>query len=447
MQAVKAVQISYEPTGGVLSLLEAFRDMVNYCIRTGLEKNVSSRFSLQNEVYHDLSSFGLHSWYSLSAVEVATGILKNYRKAKRRQRNVRLPCATKLMAKLGNQGYKIVDGKLRLPIKPREYFYVPLHKRARHFLSDAALKLGSVTLTACTVSVVFSKDVEVAEPKSYLAYDTNERSIDGASVEEGSELTVKSHDLSKVSEIRHGYFERVRKLQAKYSKDRRLAKKIQRKWFANQNNKVNTALHQLSSAVVREAKTKRQGIILEDLRHIRDSVNKKVFGVNKFNGKIQRISKHSKMLKRRLNSWSFRKLQSFIEYKTLWEGVKVVKVNPRNTSRVCAICGCVMQDLKAKTLGCCGTDRHVNACLNMLKIQNESLRFGLDRSAHVVVISSLNKAMSQSGEVAPTSSTEGVTEPCVSSDAVSLNEGKCRSCVSLLFSVFTDSYCLALAEE
>lgn len=84
-------------------------------------------------------------------------------------------------------------------------------------------------------------------------------------------------------------------------------------------------------------------------------------------GKVQQIGKHSKRLKRQLNSWPFRRLQSFIQYKALWEGIKVVHVNARNSSRVCAICGCVMQDLKAKALGCCGTDRHLNAALNLLK--------------------------------------------------------------------------------
>jgi putative transposase len=399
MQAVKTVQIPYEPTRSVTGLLEFFKDMVNYCIHVGLEKKLTSRLGLQGEVYHQLSGFGLHSWYSLSAIEVATVILKNYRKATRRRQNFRVPRATKLVAKLGNQGYGVVDSKLRIPIRPREYFYVPLHKRAALFLSDVTLKLGSVTLTACMVSVVFSKTTDIAEPKSYVAYDTNERSIDGAGIGKDGDLIVESHDLSGVSETRHEYFERVRRVQAKYAKDRRVARKIQRKWFTNQNRKVNTILHQASSTIVKQARSNEHGIILEDLRYIRNAVNRKILASNTFNQRIQRISQHSKNLKRRLNSWSFRKLQSFIEYKALWEGVKVVKVNPRNTSRICAVCGCAMQDPKAKALECCRTDRHLNACLNLLKTQDESLRFRLDRSTCVAVISPLNKAMSRSGEV------------------------------------------------
>jgi len=411
MQAVKTVQIQYEATGSVLSLLEAAKDMVNYCIRVGLEKNITSRFKLSNEVYPYLRRLGFHTWYYLSAIEVAASILKNYRKVKRRQRNARVPRATKLMAKLGNQGYRVVDGKLRLPIKPREYFYVPMYKRAAQFLSDAALKLGSVTLTACTISVTFSKTAEITEPKSYAAYDTNECSIDGASLKEDKELVSESYDLSRVSETRHGYFERVRTVQARYSKDKRVVTKIQRKWFTKQNNKVNAVLHEVSSTIVRRAKDNDQGIILEDLKNICRAINKKVLAVNKFNGKTQRISKYPKRLKRRLNSWSFHRLQSFIEYKALWEGVKVVKVNPRNTSRVCAVCGCIMRDPKAKTLECCGISRHLNACLNLLKTQDEMLRFGMDRSANVAVIRPLKKAVSQSGEGNSRASPEELLEP------------------------------------
>ena len=57
------------------------------------------------------------------------------------------------------------------------------------------LKMGSITLTACKVVVVFSKTAEVMEPMEYVAYDLNEESIDGASVENGK-LTIKSYNPS-----------------------------------------------------------------------------------------------------------------------------------------------------------------------------------------------------------------------------------------------------------
>jgi len=134
------------------------------------------------------------------------------------------------------------------------------------------------------------------------------------------------------------------------------------------------------------------------LKHIRRAVNRKVMSVNKFNGKIQPISKHSKKLKRRLNSWNFRKLQNFVEYKSNWEGVKTIYVSAKNTSKFCSICGC---NIEPREQNCpkCGINRHLNAALNLLKTQDERVRFALDRSSDVAVNRSLNKAESKRGEV------------------------------------------------
>jgi len=135
-KAVRAVSIPYQPPEDVLRLLEAFRNMVNYCIRVGLEKGITSRFRLTREVYHRLMEYGYHSWYVLSAIEVATVILKNYRKAKRRNGRVKAPRARRLMAKIGNQAVKVGNGMLRIPLKPRQYLHIQLYKRARDLLEE-----------------------------------------------------------------------------------------------------------------------------------------------------------------------------------------------------------------------------------------------------------------------------------------------------------------------
>jgi len=40
-----------------------------------------------------------------------------------------------------------------------------------------------------------------------------------------------------------------------------------------------------------------------------------------------------------LSSWSFSQLRAFTEYKALREGIPVICVDPRNTSRTCPACG------------------------------------------------------------------------------------------------------------
>lgn len=43
----------------------------------------------------------------------------------------------------------------------------------------------------------------------------------------------------------------------------------------------------------------------------------------------------SAKLNRRLHAWNFRKLQMYIEYKANLEGIPVVYVEPKNTSKKC----------------------------------------------------------------------------------------------------------------
>jgi len=384
MLAIKAVEVSYRPSEDIIKLLEDFKSMVNYCIHIGLEKGISSRFRLSEEVYRKLMMCGYHSWYVLGAIEVATVILKNYRKAKRKRRNVRKPYAKRLMAKLGNQAYKIIGDKLRIPIKPGQYFYVELHKRVLEFLSNATLRLGSVTLTASKVVLTFVKTAEVAEPRGYVAFDINEKSVDGVA----SNGKPVRYDLTRIYEINSNLFEKIRKFQRKTANDRRIQKKVMSKWYRKRNNRVEAILHKISKEIVENAKAEGYGIILENLKGIKKAVNRKTWRINQFNGKAQRISIHSKRLKRRLNQACMRKLQYFIKYKALWEGVKVIEVNPKGTSSECSICGCKLEYLNVCLARCpkCGLlDRQLNAAVNVLKTQDELLRFRRDRWADVVV--------------------------------------------------------------
>jgi transposase len=82
--------------------------------------------------------------------------------------------------------------------------------------------------------------------------------------------------------------------------------------------------------------------------------------------KIEKISEKSKFMKFRLNSFPFRKIQFYIQYKCLINGSPVYFVNPKNTSKICFRCGGLINS--SKNCPNCGLDRDINACLNILKM-------------------------------------------------------------------------------
>jgi len=315
MRAVKAVKQNIQPIPELDGLLESFRSMVNYCIHVGLENNITSRFQLINIVYHDLCN-GLHTWYILSAAEKACAILKNYRKAMHKNPDTQKPYVRKPFVSIGTKGYKIADGKLKVTLKPRQYLFVSLNKHTLKVLSEPDLKFGSITLTARTVAIAFSKEPAMVEPSGYIGVDRNLDNVTTAS----SNGEVVRYDLSEATRIKATY----REVKSHFRRnDTRIRQRIFRKYGVKQRNKVNQILHHVSKDIVGKAKENQFGIILENLKGIR-----KLYRKGNGQGRNYRS---------RLNGWSFYELQRQTEYKAEWEGVKVVYVDARGTSSNCPI--------------------------------------------------------------------------------------------------------------
>jgi IS605 OrfB family transposase len=124
--------------------------------------------------------------------------------------------------------------------------------------------------------------------------------------------------------------------------------------------------HVISKTIVETAKRTGRGIAHEDLKGIRG-----------------RIRARGGDARNRLSGWSFHQLFSFLAYKAEDAGVPVVQVDPKNTSRMCSVCGHVeksnrrsQSEFRCKA---CGHDSHadVNAALNIRALANRNVATGL----------------------------------------------------------------------
>ncbi len=79
--------------------------------------------------------------------------------------------------------------------------------------------------------------------------------------------------------------------------------------------------HCISKKLVAKARAARKALALEDLTGIRER------------GTVRRAQRRAR------HTWAFRQLRSCIAYKAAQAGVRVILVDPRNTSRTCAVCG------------------------------------------------------------------------------------------------------------
>ena len=66
--------------------------------------------------------------------------------------------------------------------------------------------------------------------------------------------------------------------------------------------------------------------------------NVSIIRLEKLSG-IRQTTRTSRKNEKNLHTWSFYRLAQYIEYKAIWEGIKVEFVNPKYTSQTCPACG------------------------------------------------------------------------------------------------------------
>jgi len=362
VEVVLGVPFGYEKTEALQRLLEDFRDMINFCIEKALENNVTSFAKLRKLVYEEWKRrWDYSTHFCHSACKVASSMLKSWRRKVRRGEADpdRPPKARKLFIRFDPQLTKFEGDRLRVSVKPRQFIYVRLKhgEYQRRFIEEwkrGKLKVGEILMDGEKVFIPFRKEVDLSNPRDWLAIDINESNVTGVS--SNPHVLRIEHDLRTIHTT---YYEVKRRIQ-KLSKHKPLtSKKLMEKYSGRERRKTHDLCHKIAKAVVEFAKEHGLGIILEDLRGIRKRIN------------------YGRSLNRRLHSWNFRKLQFFIEYKAKLNGLPVIYVNPHKTSSLCPICGGRLAPKGRRLMKCkkCGyeNDRDVIACLNMLRMRGVSV--------------------------------------------------------------------------
>jgi putative transposase len=329
--------------------------MLNDCIRIRLAENVTSLKALSLKAYKQLSGYDVASYYKLCAISAATGILRNYRKAKRKGRDVKEPYAWRLRLTTC-YGFKIRDGELSLPIHAKEHVRISLNQHVQATINGFTLR--SVTLTEDRLSIAYANEVQQLQPRGLIGIDRN---LDNVTIA-ATDGTVQQHDLIEATRAKAVY----RDVRSHFKRnDVRIRREISGKYGRKQRDRVKQILHHASKLIVEEAKAKQCGIAMERLTGIR-----RLYRRGNWQGRWYRG---------RMNSWSYAELQRQIEYKAKWEGLPVIYVHPHGTSSRCSICGEHMKPEENRILRCpsCGytVDRDVNAAKNILAAGR--LRFGL----------------------------------------------------------------------
>ncbi len=330
--------------------------MVNRGIREALEKNLTARGSLNKYSETLAREYRVNGSHARRAMELALSLDKGHRRRLRKGVTGRVPYCLRPFLHADDATFHLdpSTGHVRLSLRNGEWagFDIRLSDHHRATLERGELKQLRLTLGRA-VLIIERAVPEPYPPKTVLALDTNERSLDGVALSSRRAVPV-TVPYPEVSRIQHRHFVSRRKLGRKKAHDRRVGRRLGGREGRREHARVSQLLHLVSKGLVETSRRRQAAIILEDLH-------------------LPRGGGRSRRLRRRLSSWPQRELHRQIEYKAEERGVPIIRVNPRYTSKTCPRCGEVKERRnrvgRVFVCGRCGwrCDRQLNAGLNICR--------------------------------------------------------------------------------
>ena len=311
------------PEGGeglLVEFLKAYRDAVQ-CIIDGIWglEEVPSRRKLHEVFYGKLRKLGFRAHHVSEIYKRAREVVKAVKEGGGSK-----PVLRRLTARVSTYDYRVdFDAKvLRVAVLDNRWveLKLKLHKHLSKYL-DGSWSLGEVQLSyrggRVHVYLTFSKEVLLREPRAVMGVDLNFNNItytvvglDGNLVSMG---VIPFRGLSRALHLK----KLAERLQERYPRSWRFlrwAKGARSRWLRRARNVLTDSSHYVAKRVVKVAKEYSAAIALEDLEKLKN------------NKKSSRLSWESHL-------WCYRRVQTYVEYKALVEGVRVVYVGPKGTSK------------------------------------------------------------------------------------------------------------------
>jgi len=327
----------------LLRTLEQFNAACNAIAAVAFAATCAGKLDLQKLVYYDTrAQFGLSAQMTIRAI---SKVSEAYKRDKAIQPHFRAHSAL-----VYDQRICSFPGPDRVSLLTLGGRAVMPFRVGRYAEGMLARTRGQCDLLYRASSATFFLAITVDAPeptpdavREYLGVDLGIVNI--ATTSDG-ELVSGSH----VNHVRARYSRFRTTLQKTGTKS---AKRLLKKRSGRETRFIRDTNHCVSKRLVAQAKGTARGIAVEDLSGIRTRATVR------------------KRQRRVLHSWAFAQLRSFLSYKAALAGVRLVAVDPRNTSRTCSACGhcdTANRTTQSKFLcTSCGVVAHadVNAAINI----------------------------------------------------------------------------------
>jgi putative transposase len=331
----------YEPPPEIMKYLEDMQEATRYALLVAYVGamrrggSIPSPITLRRQVRDWFYVKFLYARHHINPVcRAAVAMLRSYKR--NHHGRLGIPQVRKLAMRIDSELFKVTAGSVRITLQPYRYAWLPINTRNKHYEEYTSGRQSELLLTDRVLCITFAmggSDREKALGGHLAASDLNFHSVDSTTASSGKgdvKLTgVRTTALEKIVQVQNDFSRRRRMLQKHVRNPAKRNKKL-RETRGRQRNRVRDAIHQLTTAQVKENPD--TSFLLEDLTGIRrrgTSSGRKTKGKGRSKGGSRRFVAY-------LNRWPYRMYQRMIEYKS---PRRTIYVDPRGTSSECPVCG------------------------------------------------------------------------------------------------------------
>jgi len=307
--------------GVLVEFLRAYRDAVQLVVNEiwNLDR-IPSNKTLHRIFYSRLREMGFRAHHVSEIYKRAREVVKSTKR-----NNGSRPVLKKLTARIHPLDYKVDYNTKILRIAVLQDKWVELRLKWYGYLDKYlgdSWRLGEVLVSyksgRILVYLTFNKEVSLREPRAVIGVDINFNNVtytvldlDGNLVSMG---VIPFRGLRRALHLK----KLAESLQRRYPKSWRFlkwARRARSRWLRRARNILVDTAHYVSRRLVEVAREYNALIVFEDLEKLRENSN----GDKKLSWKTQ--------------LWCYRRIHSYTEYKALLEGLRVVYVDPRRSSK------------------------------------------------------------------------------------------------------------------
>jgi putative transposase len=353
----RAIAIRLEPTNTQAEKLAALQSMVaaacNFVVPIAVQHRCTNRIKLHHLAYYAVRKRfpALGAQMACNAIGRVARALKAHRANGREWATIafRVDAAVHFDSRTFRLGEK---GASLFTMERREQVAMRLGAFQRDYLERGSVK--EADLLARRGVWYLHVVLDVPKPEASTGRD-----VLGVDLGENVTAATSGGTLYGGGELRHNR-DRFLAFRARLQRNgSQSAKQLLARVSGRESRHVRHVNHEISARIVAEATRSGCGtIVLENLTNIRSRI------------------KMGKRMRTRLHRWSWRQLQTFVEYKAAAVGIAVCYVDPAFTSQTCSVCGEIGKRSRHRfSCTMCGIFAHSdrNAARNLARIGARAL--------------------------------------------------------------------------